>query len=101
MFSQYGIYLNWVDMKTAEKILEKLTGESIDTLRNNYVSMDVILQAMEEYAQQIELPSEKVIAEWAYDETQQNINGDYERGIARGKEIGAKWAVKWIKDRIK
>ena len=37
-------------MKTPEEILEKLTGESIDTLTKNYVSMPVILTAMKLFA---------------------------------------------------
>lgn len=35
---------------TPEVILEKLTGESIDTLSKNYVSMPVILTAMKLFA---------------------------------------------------
>lgn len=53
-------------IKTPEEILEKLTGESIDTLRKNYVSIDVILQAMKAYANQLELSDEE-IEKWAED----------------------------------
>ena len=81
-------------MKTAEKILEKLTGESIDTLSKNYVSMDVILQAMEEYAQQIELPSDKEIEQECINRYIGNLAPTY-------FTEGAKWAVKWIKDKMK
>ena len=34
--------------------------------------------------------SDEDIEKWAYDESEQNICGDYERGIAIGKTIGAK-----------
>jgi len=34
--------------------------------------------------------TDEMIEKWAYDETEQNICGDFENGLARGKELGAK-----------
>jgi len=42
------------------------------------------------YLKPVELVSDEDIEKWAYDESEQNICGDYERGIAIGKIIGAK-----------
>lgn len=37
------------------------------------------------------IPTDDEIQKYAYDQSEQNICGDYERGIAKGKVLGAKW----------
>ena len=48
------------------------------------------LELVDWYLKPTEPVSDEDIEKWAYDELEQNICGDYERGIAIGKTIGAK-----------
>ena len=77
-------------MKTAEEILSRkrlLIKDGVE-----WTPVNSAIQAMEEYAQQIELPSDEEI------ETQFPYSRSYANYC---KQDGAKWAVKWIKDRMK
>ena len=77
-------------MKTAEEILSSL----ISKKNLSILQWDLILKAMEEYAQQIKLPSDEEIEKQADLKFDNWSNKAFWSG-------GAKWAVKWIKDKMK
>ena len=77
-------------MKTAEEILSSL----ISKKNLSILQWDLILKAMEEYAQQIKLPSDEEIEKQADLKFDNWSNKAFWSG-------GAKWAVDWIKDKMK
>ena len=79
-------------MKTAEEILSRkrlLIKDGVE-----WTPVNSAIQAMEEYAQQIELPSDKEIEQECIDRYIGNLAPTY-------FTEGAKWAVEWIKDKMK